>query len=145
LKRIILLLTILTLVVLCAGCSAGPTASSPAPVPPLTTSGTPSGPTFGSQAQEGQNIFSTICANCHGAAGQGITAPAIIGSGSNLGKYNTAQGLFSFISTAMPFSAPGSLSHQDYLNVLCYLLVQDNYASSGTTFSESSLAAIRLN
>jgi len=44
----------------------------------------------------------------------------------------------------MPLEAPGSLSHQDYLDLLCYLLVQNNYVSADTIFNESELSNITL-
>jgi hypothetical protein len=68
----------------------------------------------------------------------------IIGANAALGKYNTGKGLLDFVSAVMPQNAPGSLSHQDYLNVLCYLLVQNNYAFPAAAFDESALAGIQL-
>ena len=92
----------------------------------------------------GQAVFSSSRARCHGANGQGVTGPAVIGPNANLVKYSTAKGLLDFISTAMPLNAPASLPHPDYLNLLCYLLVQNNYASPTTPFSESGLSGIQL-
>ncbi len=121
---------------LVAGCAASPS-PSPSPTPP-------SSPTIGQFADAGKTVFAGRCAKCHGDQGQGISGPAIIGQYANLGKYNTAQSLLSFVDTTMPFDAPGSLSHQEYLQVLCYLLVQNNFASSSTTFNENGLASIQL-
>ncbi len=92
----------------------------------------------------GKTIYDKFGASSHGENGRGGSAPALIGSNSNLAKFNTAQGLLNFISTSMPLEAPGSLSHQDYLNVLCYLLVQNNYVSAKTVFNESQLINIAL-
>jgi cytochrome c len=109
-----------------------------------TTSTTSGAPTAGDLAASGQGVFSNNCAKCHGDKGQGVTAPAVIGSGQALAKYKTAQGLLSFISTNMPFSSPGSLSAQQYLEVLAYLLVQNNYVSSGQVIDSASLGGITL-
>jgi cytochrome c len=95
-------------------------------------------------ANIGASVFSSKCALCHGEHGQGVTAPAIIGTNASLGKYNTAQGLFNYISTAMPANSPGSLSRQDYLNVLSHLLVQNNKVTSSTSFKEGDLGSISL-
>ena len=95
-------------------------------------------------AQSGQAVFTSNCAKCHGANGQGITGPALIGADASLDKYNTAQGVLDFVSTAMPLNAPGSLSHQDYLDILCYLLVQNNFAYPTTAFDESTLPSLQL-
>jgi cytochrome c len=137
-------LFICALLAIAGGCSAGSTDSSPASKSAAASAASPAGPTFGSMSQLGQIVFANRCTQCHGASGQGVTAPAIIGANASLGKYNTAKGLFDFISTAMPFNAPGSLSHQDYLNVLCFLLVENNYASPNSTFNENALAGVKL-
>jgi cytochrome c len=123
-----------------AGCSSGP-ASTSTPSTPLSS---PAGSTFGANAQDGQTTFAKFCTRCHGASGQGITAPAIIGSNANLAKYGTAKGLLDSISTSMPLNAPGSLSHQEYINLLCYLLVQNNDVQPPTPFAESGLSQLQV-
>ena len=40
--------------------------------------------------------------------------------------------------------APGSLTQLEYLQLLSFLLVQNNYAAATTAFSESSLGSIQL-
>jgi alcohol dehydrogenase (cytochrome c) len=109
-----------------------------------TTSTTSGGPTAGDLAASGQGVFSSDCSSCHGDNGQGRTAPAVIGSDQALAKYKTAQGLLSFISSNMPFNAPGSLSAQQYLEVTAYLLVQNNFVSSGQVLDSASLGGIAL-
>jgi cytochrome c len=108
---------------------------------PATTS-TPL--TFGAMAALGKTVFKNYGASSHGENGQGGSGPALIGSNASLAKYNTAQGLLNYISASMPLEAPGSLSHQDYLDVLCYLLVQNNYVYPNDVFSESQLSNITL-
>jgi mono/diheme cytochrome c family protein len=108
---------------------------------------TPAAPTASTAAQladAGKAVFASHCARCHGNNGQGVTAPAIIGANASLGKYNTGQGLLSFVSTVMPANAPGSLSQQDYLDVVSYLLVQNNFVTPGTTLDAGRLSSINL-
>jgi polar amino acid transport system substrate-binding protein len=131
------LLVILAAGILIGGCGQS---SSPTPSP----SSPPSAPTFGQYAQQGQAVFDRIGASCHGSNGQGARAPALWGSSAHLAKYKTAQGLLDYVSTTMPANAPGSLSHQEYLYVLSYLLVQNNYVSADTTFDESQLINLPL-
>ena len=100
--------------------------------------------TAGYLAASGQTLFATYCAKCHGANGQGVIGPAVIGSGAALSKYHTAQGLLDFIDTTMPFDAPGSLAHVQYLDLLAFLLVHNNDMTSGAAFSESGLASVTL-
>jgi mono/diheme cytochrome c family protein len=148
LRFLVALILVVTLVIIISGCSAQtPANTGSTTVSTSTTSSpslTPGGDTFGQMAGTGASVFTSKCASCHGDNGQGVTAPAIIGAGASLGKYNTAQGLLSYISAAMPANAPGSLSHQDYLNVLSHLLVKNNKVSSDTTFNESDLGNISL-
>lgn len=110
-----------------------------------TTPSQPSGPTAEQLASAGKTVYTSRCAGCHGDSGQGVRAPAIIGTGASLGKYNTAQGLLNFVSTVMPANNPGSLSQQDNLDVVTYLLVQNNFVSTGAVLETSHLDSIRLN
>jgi cytochrome c len=141
LKMVTGILTLLAVTAFMSGCSSG---SPPASTPPMTTAPSPVVTTFGSAAQLGKTVYTNACSICHGANGEGKTAPAVIGASASLSKYGTAKGLLDFVSTAMPAKAPGSLSHQDYLNVLSYLLVQNNAADPAAAFNESGLASVQL-
>jgi hypothetical protein len=44
----------------------------------------------------------------------------------------------------MPFNNPGSLSQQQYFQVLGYLLVENNIVTASTAIYPSQLAAIML-
>jgi cytochrome c len=128
------LLTILIASVFVAACGGQKPTST------TTTTAT----TAGQQAVAGQTAFATYCARCHGDKGQGITGPTLIGTGNTLDKYGTAQALLNFIDTTMPVNAPGSLSQQDYLDILSYLLVQNNFVSSSTALDASNLNNVTL-
>ena len=115
--------------------------------PPATPTGPPpvsTNATFGMMAQAGGAVFSDYCARCHGDNGQGLTAPALIGPNQHLANYQTGQGLLDFISTNMPFDKPGSLTHQQYLELLAFLLVQDHDVAEGITFNEGELNSLGL-
>jgi cytochrome c oxidase subunit II len=111
-----------------------------------TTTTTPitSGATVGQLAQAGQVVYGASCAGCHGAVGQGGSGPVLIGPGNNLTKYTTAQTLLNFMSVAMPLGAPGSLTKQDYAELLSFVLVQNSLLSPGAVFDESLLPSMRL-
>jgi len=109
-----------------------------------TTSTAPGTPTAGELASGGQGVYASHCAGCHGNNGQGVTAPAVIGSNQALAKYNTAQGLLKFITEVMPATNPGSLSSQQYLEVTAYLLVQNNFVTDGQAMDSASLSGITL-
>jgi cytochrome c oxidase subunit 2 len=116
--------------------------------PPATSSTTPSpvssNNTFGALAQAGSTVFADNCAVCHGDQGQGKIGPALIGANQHLANYQTGQGLLNFIATNMPFNNPGSLTHQQYLEVLAFLMVQNHDVAAGVTFNESDLSSMGL-
>ena len=93
--------------------------------------------------QAGKTVFAARCAMCHGAQGQGGSGPALIGSNASLGKYNTGQGLFNFVSVNMPFNAPGTLSRDEYLQVTSFILTENNFISAGD-FNPNLLANVSL-
>jgi cytochrome c len=133
-----IVLSVLILLTLLVACTSSPSSPTPSPTP---ASG---GNTYGALSNAGTTIYNAKCASCHGTNGQGVDAPALWGTGANLTRYNTAQGLLGYISATMPDNAPGSLSSQDYLDILAYLLIQNNDVSSSTTFDQSQLGNITL-
>jgi cytochrome c len=148
----LIFLSLITMLALSA-CSSQPAPSATPPATKTTSAASPSptspqasaaGATFGQLSQQGATIYAAKCANCHGNKGEGGQAPAVIGSNANLAKYNTAQGLLSFVAATMPRNAPGSLSHQDYLNVTAYMLVQNNKTPDSAPFNEGQLGTIVL-
>jgi hypothetical protein len=44
----------------------------------------------------------------------------------------------------MPLSAPGTLSHAEYTEVLSYILMQGGHVTPATPFVESQLSSITL-
>ena len=72
-------------------------------------------------------IFAQNCASWHGD--QGVIGPALIGPNGALPPYGTGRGLYDFVSTNMPQSAPGSLSPDHYLQLVSFILVRNNFTS----------------
>jgi mono/diheme cytochrome c family protein len=146
-KLHILLILLAVIAILTGSCSTSKTSTTSTnstSTTSLTNTSSTGATTYESLAAQGKTVYTTSCASCHGNNGQGANAPALWGSGANLAKYNTAQGLLSFISATMPKTAPGSLSHQQYLNVLCNILVQGNQVTGSNAFNENQLGSITL-
>jgi mono/diheme cytochrome c family protein len=108
--------------------------------------------TFQTLATAGQTLYSGTCATCHGKNGEGSQAcPVTIwGTDATLGTYNgltlftDAQGMLDYVSKRMPLTAPGTLTHQQAVSAVAYILVQAHIVSSSTVFDESKLGGISI-
>lgn len=105
---------------------------------------TAAGPAAGLLAESGKNVYVKYCSKCHGEKGEGLFAPTVIGRGSNLGKYGSARGLMDYITVVMPYDAPGSLTQQEYLQVLSFLLIQNGFIKPETVIRPDQLQQIQL-
>jgi glucose/arabinose dehydrogenase len=86
------------------------------------------------QIAQGALQYADNCARCHGSDGMGTSlAPAIIGEGAlpldppperllRKTQFSTAADVYMFVSTFMPFDAPGSLSAEAYLSIMAFVL-----------------------
>lgn len=142
-KRLCLIpfLVVCLLVSACGGAS-GTTGTTTTTTTSTTT--TTQADTFGSLAQLGKNVYASNCAACHGANGGGGVGPAVIGNTNIPQIYHNASQLLSYIRTTMPQSSPGSLSLQLYQQVLCYLMVQNNYVDAQTIFDAGNLDQVPI-
>lgn len=82
------------------------------------------------QVVAGQKVYQAKCASCHGAQLQGVSAPALTGPQFGHANLNVSQ-IYSIVSKQMPLNAPGSLSPDDYANVMAFILKRDCIKPSG--------------
>lgn len=107
----------------CGGSGAAP-AESPASAPPQT---------FAEQVALGQTLFGEKCAGCHGDSGEGNKGPRVVGLAEGAlpldpppsatvrkSQFATVMDVASFVVQAMPPSAPGSLSQEEYFSILAF-------------------------
>lgn len=73
------------------------------------------------QAAAGQQAYNSNCAQCHGRQLEGPDAPGLVGQ-DVMGNWDSAGGLYDFISVAMPPSAPGQLGEETYVNIVAYIM-----------------------
>lgn len=97
------------------------------------------------QAEKGQTEYQQQCAQCHGVRLEGTEAPGLLGQ-DVMGNWDTAGGLYDFISVAMPPAQPGQLGEAAYLNIVAYIM-RENGAQPGDeplVADEDKLAAVSL-
>jgi S-disulfanyl-L-cysteine oxidoreductase SoxD len=83
------------------------------------------------QAQRGQEIYVTTCAQCHGPALAGVeSAPPLTGGQFNANwSGTTLADLAERIRTTMPVDKPGTLSRPQLAAVIAYILKMDGFPS----------------
>lgn len=82
------------------------------------------------QADRGERTYMEHCALCHGGNLEGKGAPALGGPPfqAKWGDGNhTLEDLYYIVRTSMPYSEPGKLSKQQYLDVIAYVLKMNGY------------------
>ena len=87
------------------------------------------------QATAGAAVFTQACAVCHGPAMEGLAGPALKGDMFRemaAAQQLTADSLLTVTSMSMPQSDPGSLSAEQYNQVVAYILQQNGYPAGDT-------------
>lgn len=99
------------------------------------------------QAAHGRTLFDKHCSTCHGFHLEGGAGPALSGvkfeSSLEYSKIS-AQQLYGFISTQMPYNNPGSLSDAQYLAALSYIFKVNGYPSGNAPLTKSRLGCLTL-
>ena len=116
-------------------------AAAPAPAPTTTLSGIYTA----GQAEEGKALYDGACAMCHGPNLNGsFEAPPLTGkfianwSGTSVGE------LHSYIQTAMPLFAPGSLTPEDNAKILAYMLQANGYPAGAKPLPADGAALAKI-
>ena len=120
----------------CGGSAGKP--RKPAAVPALYTV---------AQADSGKVKFLANCAQCHGPTLEGRAGPALKGPNfaSAQSKFHVSD-IFAIVSKNMPATDPGSLAHDDYVEIMAFLLQQNGYpdGSKTLTFDEAKRSNVKL-
>jgi mono/diheme cytochrome c family protein len=93
----------------------------------------PAPSTFAEQVTLGQALYTTNCAQCHGASGEGTDAPRLVGldkgalpleppPGAKFRKtqFKTVMDVADFVVANMPPNKAGTLSTEEYFSVLAF-------------------------
>ena len=92
------------------------------------------------QVSAGSSLFQSKCSACHGTQLEGGAGPAL--SGPNFktlsSKVHANVGdVFTYATTNMPMNAPASLTHDQYVSIMAFILSKNGYRPGGAplTFS----------
>lgn len=105
-------------------------------------------------AVEGRKIYEAKCAACHGAAGEGGTAPRLAGGAGTLtskkpvqtvGSYwPYATTVYDYVYRSMPWNAPLSLTPNEVYSVTAYLLHLNKIIDERAVMDAKSLPAVQM-
>ena len=123
-----------------AVCVAVLAAGGAAPLPTLAQDAAPV--TFtAEQAQRGETSYRSNCVDCHGANlddGE-FGGPPLKGNAFREHWFGqTADGLYGFMSTAMPPDSPGRYSATQYADMLAYILKRNGFQAGGAELPSDS-------
>jgi mono/diheme cytochrome c family protein len=164
-------LSLATLAAACGGSSGGgdapttpATATESAPLATDTpASDTPSPPDAPvatgvddpAQPERGAKLYAEYCSDCHGDRGEGKKkAPAVVGAGAlpldpPAGKkrdvpFRTAADVLAWTKKTMPADDPGSLTDDQYADVVAFALKENGVDLAGKRLDANSAANIQL-
>ncbi|OPX26842.1 MAG: hypothetical protein B1H07_03265 [Campylobacteraceae bacterium 4484_166] len=107
--------------------------------------------------EKGAEVYSAKCASCHGEFGEGVARFPILSGGKGTLKLKPASGgdpaplktfgsympyvapVFWYIQTAMPLSAPKSLSNSDTYGIIGYLLQVNEIKVNGKDIEDDTI------
>jgi cytochrome c len=105
-------------------------------------------------SKQGERIYASVCAGCHGSEGQGGSAMELVGDRSLLGTEYPDRGiavywpyaptLFEYIKRAMPPDKPYSLSDDELYSVIARLLELNNLIDSGQRVDAAVLSSLQM-
>jgi mono/diheme cytochrome c family protein len=102
------------------------------------------------QARTGVAVYRRYCLQCHGADLQGAAGPAVSGTeflaNAQRNKW-TLSDMRTTVFENMPFSNPGSLTPEQYANVMAFLLASSCFSAGSQPFPKTAvpvLAQVKL-
>lgn len=99
------------------------------------------------QADLGQAKFKENCAVCHGPHLEGRAGPALKGANfaSEEAQFHVRD-IFTILVHNMPATEPGSLPHDDYVDIMAFLLQQNGYPAGQQqlTYDQALTSKVKL-
>jgi mono/diheme cytochrome c family protein len=97
------------------------------------------------QASSGRELYRKNCASCHGNQLQGGAGAPLAGAAfTTKWSDRTVKDLYTFVHQSMPMSAPGSLSDQQYSDIIAYILQRNGFPSGSAQLTAQSSMDLKL-
>jgi cytochrome c len=104
---------------------------------------------------DGEELYQTHCAACHGEFGEGVDRwPALMGGRGSLNTdqarrtvgsfWPHAPAVFDYVRRAMPYAAPQSLTNDEYYAITAYILNLNELVPDDAVVDADALRAIRM-
>ena len=103
---------------------------------------------------QGKKLYDMHCAACHGFDGEGTLANQLVGGRGTLdsdapvktvGSYwPYATTVFNYIRRSMPYTAPMSLTNEDYYAISAFLLNKNDIIAANVVIDKDSLVKVRM-
>jgi cytochrome c len=105
-------------------------------------------------SSQGKPLFDLYCAACHGFDGEGTLANKLVGGRGTLdsdapvrtvGSYwPYATTVFNYIRRSMPYTAPMSLTNDDYYAITAFVLNKNDIIAADKVIDKDSLMEVRM-
>jgi len=93
------------------------------------------------QVTRGEGVWKSVCAECHGPDSTNLDAPLLLHPDS-LRRFPTAAAAHKYVSESMPSETPGSLTQEEYWDVLAFLLAQSSVGAGEAPLGPETAGAI---
>jgi len=105
-------------------------------------------------AEQGKAVYEMYCTACHGADGEGTLANKLVGGRGTLdsdspdktvGSYwPYATTVFNYIRRSMPYTAPMSLTNEEYYAITAFVLNKNDIISADKVLDKDSLPDVQM-
>jgi cytochrome c len=106
-------------------------------------------------AKDGEELYLQHCAACHGDFGEGIDRwPALMGGRGSLRSdqprrtvgsfWQHAPAVFDYVRRAMPYTAPQSLTNDEYYAITAYILHLNELVGEDDVMDRESLPRVQM-
>jgi polar amino acid transport system substrate-binding protein len=101
------------------------------------------------QATAGEKAYNAYCAACHGTQLEGGAGPALSGAALRSLSKNThllVGDMFGWIARQMPLNEPASLTHDQYVKIMAYVLKKNAYpaGSKALTYADALTSTVPM-